>query len=538
LLLLVTPAYSFQSTSADSVSVAAQSFADAGEPAAADALDEGLYADGTRAIHESRWSDAAAIFTKVASGKGDHADAALYWKAYAENKQGESSRALDTCAELRREFPKSRWMDECGALEIEIRGAGAKPVQPQAEHDEDLKLLALNSLMKQDEPRALSEIQPILNGDHPEAIKERALFIVAQGQSKQAQELLKQLASENSNPTLQAKATEMVANLHGKQTGSPGTDPQATSAPGAVTVSMVVTVEGRHGAEIPNIGAENVSVNESRARAKLTGWVPLQGDRAGLELFVLVDDSVSSSRGTQLDDIRHFMMAQPATTKIGVAYLQEGGTRIIQSLTTDHALAADALHVTLGQLAKTASPYVALADLIKRWPAGSQRREILMISNGVDSFFGQAPDRDNPYVDSAVEEAQRAGIIVFTINNARGNPSLNADRIATQEIGSSGGSDAEPGHGNLDRARAAGGRNYLSEVADETGGESYHQESGAPISFAPYLEDATRRLQRQYLLTFVAKPEKKAGMQAVKVRVDAPHAEVVSAERVYVPATQ
>ena len=530
--LAAPAAYSLQSASANAVSATTSSVVES-DPVEENGQGNDLYSDGTRAINEGRWSDAIAIFGKVASEQGGHADAARYWEAYAENKQGQSNRALNTCAELRRDVPKSHWIDECGALEIEIRAASAKPVQPQAEQDEDLKLLALNSLMKQDEPRALSEIQSILNGDLAEEIKERALFIVAQGQSKQAQELLQQVANGNLNPALQAKATEMLTNLHGRQTGSVVRDAQATSAPGEATVSMVVTVEGRHGSEIANIGAENVTVNESRARARVTGWVPLQGDRAGLELFILLDDSMSTSRGTQLEDIHHFIRAQPATTKIGVAYMQDGGTKIVQGLTSDHSLAADALHLTLGKLAKTASPYIALDDLIKRWAEGKDRREVLMISNGVDAVFGDnGPERNDVYLDSAVEQAQRAGIIVFTLNTSRSD--FHANRTSREEIGSGNGPGGSASSGRFGQ----GGGNYLAEVADETGGESYYHESGAPISFAPYLEDATHRLTHQYLLTFVAKPEKKAGMQSVKVRVEVPHAEVVSAERVYVPAVR
>ena len=35
------------------------------------------------------------------------------------------------------------------------------------------------------------------------------------------------------------------------------------------------------------------------------------------------------------------MNAQPASTKIGVAYMQNGIARIVQNLTSDHALAAE-----------------------------------------------------------------------------------------------------------------------------------------------------------------------------------------------------
>src|ERR1035438_1538002 len=90
-----------------------------GHAAASDAPDAGLYASGTRAVNESRWSDAVSIFFHVAGQHGAHADGALYWKAYAENKQGKSDRALSSCGELRRGYPTSSWVDECGALEIE-----------------------------------------------------------------------------------------------------------------------------------------------------------------------------------------------------------------------------------------------------------------------------------------------------------------------------------------------------------------------------------------------------------------------------------
>ena len=149
-----------------------------GAPAASSAPDSSLYADGTRAINEGRWSDAEAIFTKVAGQHGEHSDGALYWKAYAENKQEQASRALDTCAQLRHDFSASGWIHECGALEIEIHARSGKPLEPNAGQDDDLKLLALNSLLRRDEPRALAQIQEILNGDSSEKLKKEALFIL------------------------------------------------------------------------------------------------------------------------------------------------------------------------------------------------------------------------------------------------------------------------------------------------------------------------------------------------------------------------
>jgi HEAT repeat protein len=188
-----------------------------GNGGSADVDDASLYADGTRAINENRWPDAAGLFDRVAQLHGEHAEGALYWKAYAENKEGQPANALNTCGELRKKYPKSRWLDECGALEIEIRGKSGDPVAPQAEADENLKLLAVNALMQQDQTQAVPILQKILSGNQSEELKSRALFVLAQSQSPQAEALISQIAQGQSGPALQIKAIRMIAAARGKQ---------------------------------------------------------------------------------------------------------------------------------------------------------------------------------------------------------------------------------------------------------------------------------------------------------------------------------
>src|SRR5277367_5221129 len=102
------------------------------DTAQTNAHEDQLYSDATRAINESRWSDAEGLLDQVINQHGHRADGALYWKAYVENKQGRSSDALNACASLRQSYPKSNWIKECSALEIEMRGKSGSPVQPQA----------------------------------------------------------------------------------------------------------------------------------------------------------------------------------------------------------------------------------------------------------------------------------------------------------------------------------------------------------------------------------------------------------------------
>ena len=285
---------------------------------------------------------------------------------------------------------------------------------------------------------------------------------------------------------------------------------QEASLPNSVPVHMVVTVEARHGADVPVINQDDVMVYEGRDRDKVTGWVPLQGERAGLDLLVLIDDSSNVSLGSQLEDIRQFVNEQPATTRIGVAYMQNGTAQIAQNLTSDHALASKALRLPLGIAGANANPYFSVGDLIKHWPDSTTRREVLIVSDGIDRFWGGG--LDDPYVDAVTEQAQREGVIVFAIYT--------------------------PGIGHYGHSfwRIYWGQMYLSKLADETGGEGYSIGFyGPPVSFVPYLDDLAHRLTHQYLLTFFAQSQKKAGMQPVKVVTELPNAEMVSADRVYVP---
>ena len=181
---------------------------------------------------------------------------------------------------------------------------------------------------------------------------------------------------------------------------------QQSTATGTA-VHMVVTVEARHGSDVPAIQKEDVMVYQGRDRVKTVDWIPLQGDRAALELFLLLDDAAGSSLGSQLEDLRKFINAQPATTRIGVGYMRDGTVQIVQNLTEDHNQAAKALRLPIGIAGVNASPYFSVSDLIKRWPEAPVRREIVMISDGIDRY-GPGGSSD-PYVDEAVEQAQQGG---------------------------------------------------------------------------------------------------------------------------------
>src|ERR1700740_2927399 len=95
--------------------------------------------------------------------------------------------------------------------------------------------------------------------------------------------------------------------------GTTSVSAQAAGSNG-IPVHTVVTAESHHGSNPPVINREDVMVFEGRDRDAVTDWVPAQGDHAALDLFVMLDDGSNVTLGNQLEDIRHFILGQPAST--------------------------------------------------------------------------------------------------------------------------------------------------------------------------------------------------------------------------------
>lgn len=167
----------------------------------ASAKDE-LYRSGQKAIDEGRWNEAAKIFGQVAERGGPEADAGLYWKAYAQHRAGRSSEALATIRQLASAHPRSSWLDDARALEVEIRGGQGQ----QDQGDEELKLYALSGLMSHNPQKALPLVQQYLNGKHSLENKEKALFLLTQSDLPQARQALLQIARGSAHPELRAHA--------------------------------------------------------------------------------------------------------------------------------------------------------------------------------------------------------------------------------------------------------------------------------------------------------------------------------------------
>jgi VWFA-related protein len=273
-----------------------------------------------------------------------------------------------------------------------------------------------------------------------------------------------------------------------------------------------VTLEPKRGKAIPSVEQQDIVVKEGKDRRPITGFQPLHGDGGDLQLMLLIDDSSRTSFDTEISTLKQFVNSLPPNSQVAVAYMRNGMAEVTANFTRDHAVAANSIRLTLGPGGADVSPYDSLTDAIKKWPeTGAQRKEIVMISSGIEGLGGGFTP-ENPYVDAGIDSAVKAGVVVYTIYN----PSV--------------------GHLGHSFWRNTWGQNFLSQLSDETGGESYIIGYGSPVSFQPFLEQILEQLKHQYLLTFSARPENKSGYQQIKVNILEKDASIAAPDKVYVRA--
>ena len=276
-------------------------------------VDDDPYMVGTRAMDEHRWPDAVSAFDKVISERGERVDAAFYWKAYSLNKLGKTPLAIATCEQLRAQFAGSTWNKDCAAISVDVQ-VDAKAmaddkvkvkmdkvhpyvkVAPFAVYgeggdsgvargsDEDLKMLALNSLLNKDPATALPLLRGILSGNQPPSVKKHALFVLAQSKSPEAESILHDAALGKLDPQLQGEAIRTMAVFQGKRANDTlaevyrtTTDPKIKRS---IISAMFITRDAPHMVEMAR------SEKDLELKRALVSQLALMNDKAATDYMM------------------------------------------------------------------------------------------------------------------------------------------------------------------------------------------------------------------------------------------------------------
>ena len=209
------------------------------------------YRDGINSIDDRKYERALERFDRVIEAKWSRADGAYYWKAYALNKLGKRDEALAALAEIPKQFPQSRWINDANALKAEIQQASGAAASPENQSDEDLRLLAINGLMNSEPDRAVPLLEKVINDPKNNlGLKGRALFVLAQSRSDRARDIVAQYAKGGSNPDLQIRAVTYLGTYRSKDSQQTLADVYASvndvSVKRAVLRSMVISRDVPH----------------------------------------------------------------------------------------------------------------------------------------------------------------------------------------------------------------------------------------------------------------------------------------------------
>lgn len=275
--------------------------------------------------------------------------------------------------------------------------------------------------------------------------------------------------------------------------------------------AIVTILPAKAGQATPNVSAQDLKIKVSGKAIDVTKWTPLRGENGPLELVILLDGSARSSLGLQLGAIKEFVREMPSDAKMAIAYMLNGRAVIESPLSSDPAVVLRGLHVPMGIAEANGSPYFSLSDLAKHWPStdATARREVVMITNGVDEYERRY-DPEDPYVQAAIHDCLKSGVVVYSMywTNV-------------------GWFDNTPYENNA-------GQNLLMQVVQATGGVSYWQGMGNPVTLDPYFKDLRRRLENQYELGFTLPLKAHAHVQPLKLQVKVASTKVTAPNRVFV----
>ena len=339
---------------------------------------------------------------------------------------------------------------------------------------------------------------------------------------------------------------------------------QEKPASGTVQVHVVITDEALQAdKELPPLQREDVKVKQGKNFLSVTQVIPADGANAALQLMILIDDTLNTSIGNNLTDLKNFISAQSPSTVIGVGYMSNAGVNVVQNFTADHDLAVKAVRLPRGSPSTMDSPYLSLIRLVKGWPQQNVRREVLMVTDGIDRLRGERPEAARLGPDYGVvyhrpEFGQGYQSAKYGYGSARpnysagyvgANPTSLYDSMPTISVDAPSASEASQRYNVLvyslyaagvgRDARSAWeqelGLGGLSQIADESGGECFSLGTAQLVSFQPYLDNLQKMLSHQYYVVFEAVPRKKAGFQRINIQTELSNSELEAPDNVWVP---
>lgn len=182
-----------------------------------------LLREGRDLIDGEEWAKAAEKFDRfiAAYPKDRDVDVALYWLAYSLKRQGKFKEAAGQLAHLLKDFPKSAWAEESTAMLTEIApqtGDHRTIDESLNKNNEEIKIVALQSLFESNPERAISYVTDILKpgSTASRSFKEAAVSLLGSHGEQRAIPILLDIARNQPDRELRVTAFRHLADEEGE----------------------------------------------------------------------------------------------------------------------------------------------------------------------------------------------------------------------------------------------------------------------------------------------------------------------------------
>jgi hypothetical protein len=249
---------------------------------------------------------------------------------------------------------------------------------------------------------------------------------------------------------------------------------QGVPTEGPVPTTALVMVQSKSGAPLD---PAQLKLQVNREPTPITSVTPVAP--AASQIAILIDDGLRFTFATQLTEFSDFINALPPGTKVLVGYMQNGIVRGMNGFSANHQAVADQLRIPMSVAGVDGSPYFTLSEFAKHWPSNEPgARFVLLVTNGIDPYNGRPSvmNQDSPYVQTAQEDAERAGVAVYSVYYPQ--------------------SSMRGGRGSFS------GQSYLAQVGEATGAASFNIGTITPPSLKPYLDEFEKAVATSYLVGF------------------------------------
>jgi HEAT repeat protein len=173
-----------------------------------------LYWQGQESLKQSDWNTALKRFAdlekQLRAKEPQNADVAIYWQAYALMQAKRATEAKAAVERLHHDYPASRWSKDGDALLRQSQPAVKVAETAAGGNDEDIAEIAVEGLMNAPPERAVPLLKKVLQSQHSDKVKKRALFVLSQIDEDAALDTVVDVAKTSNDPGLREEAIRML----------------------------------------------------------------------------------------------------------------------------------------------------------------------------------------------------------------------------------------------------------------------------------------------------------------------------------------